>query len=63
MKELNTLNKYNYSKEILAFMKTPDIQPLKNLNAELFNLELIKFSQFLNYFNSKKKIRQVEIIK
>lgn len=32
MKELNTLNKYLYQKEILSFMKTPDVQPIKNLN-------------------------------
>ncbi len=38
MKELNTLNKYLFPKDILAFMKTPDIQPLKNLNIELFKL-------------------------
>lgn len=63
MNELANSSGYLYSKQILNFIKNPDLQPLKALNFELFKHDLIKITQFLAYFSARKKIKQVEIIK
>ena len=44
-------------------MKNPDYDQIKDLNMDLLKNDVIKITEFLTEFNSKKKIRHVEIIR
>ena len=60
--ELQQNKAYTYGKDALNYIKSGETWLIKGLNQDLFMNDVVKITEFLIEFTSKKNIRQVEII-